>query len=311
MTNRSVHSLAQMEERSKEADQLISYLKSQINELKEAPPVTVSSSNLDQLKNENAKLKIEMEAWKQKLILAEIHKGIHQVPMPVINRVIPEASKVSETAATITNNEKVPSPESNEKMEKKPKEKNKNTEKKNKSKEKSTEEKPNTSSAAVDVSKLDFRIGKIVDVKKHPDADSLYVEEVDLGEGSNRTVVSGLVKHVSLEDMQNRIAVFLCNMKPAKMRGIASSAMIMCASTPEKVEILVPPANSVPGDLIYFKGFQRNPEPVLNPKKKIFETIAPDLKVNDDRIATYKGVAFEVEDKGIVVSTSLVNVNIK
>ena len=71
-----------------------------------------------------------MEAWKQKLMLAEIHKGIHQVPMPVIKRVIPEASKVSETAATITNNEKVPSPESNEKTEKKPKEKNKNTEKK-------------------------------------------------------------------------------------------------------------------------------------------------------------------------------------
>jgi len=35
--------------------------------------------------------------------------------------------------------------------------------------------------------------------------------------------------------MQNRLAVLLCNLKPAKMRGINSEAMVMCASTPEKV----------------------------------------------------------------------------
>ena len=53
----------------------------------------------------------------------------------------------------------------------------------------------------VDISRLDLRVGKIVGVKKHPDADSLYVEEVDLGEGQNRTIVSGLVKHVTLEEV--------------------------------------------------------------------------------------------------------------
>ena len=38
--------------------------------------------------------------------------------------------------------------------------------------------KPEVEEAAVDVSRLDFRVGKIVTAKKHPDADSLYVEEV-------------------------------------------------------------------------------------------------------------------------------------
>ena len=57
----------------------------------------------------------------------------------------------------------------------------------------------------VDVSRLDMRVGKIVNVKKHPDADSLYVEEVDLGEGKNRTVVSGLVKHVPLEQVSDQV----------------------------------------------------------------------------------------------------------
>ena len=50
-----------------------------------------------------------------------------------------------------------------------------------------------------------MRVGHIVSVKKHPDADSLYVEEVDLGEETNRTVVSGLVNHVPIEQVTELI----------------------------------------------------------------------------------------------------------
>ena len=56
--------------------------------------------------------------------------------------------------------------------------------------------------APVDVSRLDMRIGYIVNAKKHPDADGLYIEEVDLGEERGpRTIISGLVKHVPLEQV--------------------------------------------------------------------------------------------------------------
>jgi tRNA-binding EMAP/Myf-like protein len=49
----------------------------------------------------------------------------------------------------------------------------------------------------VDVARLDLRVGLIRKAWRHPDADSLYVEEMDLGEESGpRTVVSGLVKHI-------------------------------------------------------------------------------------------------------------------
>lgn len=65
---------------------------------------------------------------------------------------------------------------------------------------------------------------------QHPDADSLYVETVDLGNGDERTVVSGLAGLVPMEDLQDRLGVFLCNLKPQKMRGIESKAMLMCAS---------------------------------------------------------------------------------
>jgi len=61
---------------------------------------------------------------------------------------------------------------------------------------------------AVDVSRLDMRIGCIVDVQKHPDADSLYVEQVDVGEAKNRTVVSGLVKHIPLDQVYTFLLCF-------------------------------------------------------------------------------------------------------
>lgn len=56
----------------------------------------------------------------------------------------------------------------------------------------------------VDVSRLDLRVGCIIKAEKHPDADSLYVEQVDVGEPSPRTVVSGLVNHIPLEQVEDK-----------------------------------------------------------------------------------------------------------
>ncbi|CAI8005681.1 Aminoacyl tRNA synthase complex-interacting multifunctional protein 1 [Geodia barretti] len=56
---------------------------------------------------------------------------------------------------------------------------------------------------------------------KHPDpsVSSLYVEKVDIGEKEPRTVVSGLAKHLTLEELRDRKVVLLCNLKPANMKG--------------------------------------------------------------------------------------------
>ena len=76
------------------------------------------------------------------------------------------------------------------------------------------------------------------------EAEKLYVEQVDLGEGKLRTVVSGLVDFMPPEALTNRRAVLICNLKPAKMRGVESEAMVLAASDVEhtKVELLDPPA---------------------------------------------------------------------
>jgi len=164
----------------------------------------------------------------------------------------------------------------------------------------------------LDVSRLDLRIGKIVEVDKHPDADSLYIEKIDCGDPTGpRTVISGLVKHVPIEEMRDRLVVVLCNLKPAKMRGILSEAMVMCASTPDKVELLKPPENVKPGDRVVFEKYPGEPDAQLNPKKKIWEQLAPEIKTNEDGVAHYKDSPFRVSGNTGFFSSNLKNVQIR
>ncbi|MCP9264219.1 Aminoacyl tRNA synthase complex-interacting multifunctional protein 1 [Dirofilaria immitis] len=115
---------------------------------------------------------------------------------------------------------------------------------------------------AIDIGRLDLRVGRILEVKKHPDADSLYVEQMDVGEDKPRTVISGLVRHVPIEQMQNRLVICVCNLKPVKMRGIESQGMVLCASTPDKVELIEFDQSCIPGQPVICEGYKRRPDPV-------------------------------------------------
>lgn len=164
--------------------------------------------------------------------------------------------------------------------------------------------------------RLDIRIGKIVEVSKHPDAEALYVEKIDLGEEKPRTIVSGLVNYVKEEDMANRLVVVLCNLKPAKMRGIESAGMVLCASVEEegnkKVEPLSVPPSSKPGDKIVVEGYETGtPDEVLNPKKKIWEKLQVDLKTSSEGIAQWQGNNLLTPSNETLTSVTLKNAPIK
>jgi len=171
----------------------------------------------------------------------------------------------------------------------------------------------NTVVKPTDVSRLDLRIGRILEVSRHPNADSLYVVKIDCGDtrGGPRTVISGLVGHVPMEEMMNRNVVVLCNLKPIRMRGILSRAMVMCASSPDKVEMLGTPEGVKPGDRIVFDKYPGEPDEELNPKKKIWEKVAPDIKTNDDGVAMYKDCEFKVSGCDGQFKSNLKNVNVR
>ncbi|XP_066527629.1 aminoacyl tRNA synthase complex-interacting multifunctional protein 1 isoform X2 [Hoplias malabaricus] len=162
-----------------------------------------------------------------------------------------------------------------------------------------------------DVSRLDLRIGRILSVRNHPDSESLYVQEVDVGDSAPRNVVSGLANHVPLEQLQDRLAVLLCNVKPVKVRGVQSQARLICAVNQDKMEPLDPPSGAQPGDRVTFHSFPGEAERELNPKRRVWERLLPDLSTDAKGVANYRGVAFEVRGKGLCRAATISNGSIK
>lgn len=151
---------------------------------------------------------------------------------------------------------------------------------------------------------IDLRVGHILKAIQHPNADSLYVSTIAVGDAPGtentseyegqvcRTVCSGLNGLVPLEEMQGRKIVAVCNLKPVTMRGIKSAAMVLAASPRlgegeedhhgGPVELVNIPEGAEAGDRVYFDGWEGEPEGVLNPKKKIWETFQPGFTTTSD-----------------------------
>lgn len=300
----------------KYAEELVKFIQNELPCLKAAAMQKYYKNKEIELQEKHSQLKKELEYWQNKVIELEMMNNIPQYSLPS-NTVKTNSSVKAEVHNVqdkkLDSDTKIAADENKSLEPEMQNNANKATKKakKEKSGKQVKEEKQDTEDKVVNVSRLDLRIGLILSAKKHPDAESLYVEEIDVGENKPRTVVSGLVKYVPLDEMQNRLVVVLCNLKPAKMRGVTSEAMVMCASTPEKVEILVPPADSKPGDRVVCKEYPGEPDALLPPKKKIFEQVAPDLKTNDNCVATYKASPLEIVNKGEIKAPSLTNVQIK
>eukprot|EP00210_Caulerpa_lentillifera_P004700 g4484.t1 len=164
----------------------------------------------------------------------------------------------------------------------------------------------------VDVSRLDLRVGFIEKAWKHPEADSLYIEEINIGEDENKTVVSGLVKSIPENEMQKRFVIVVCNMKPVKMRGTQSQAMLLAATSPDgtTVELLEPPKDVKVGEKVFIEGFEGVPDKVLKPKQKVFEIVQKDLSTNESCIVCYKEKPF-LTSKGECTVKSITNGTVK
>ncbi|WP_297499958.1 methionine--tRNA ligase [Thermococcus sp.] len=90
-----------------------------------------------------------------------------------------------------------------------------------------------------DFAKLDLRVGKVIEVEDHPNADKLYVVKVDLGD-EVRTLVAGLKKYYSKDELLNRYVVIVANLQPKKLRGVESQGMLLAADDGKNVALLMP-----------------------------------------------------------------------
>jgi len=158
------------------------------------------------------------------------------------------------------------------------------------------------------------------------------VEDIDVGEAAGpRQVCSSLVAHVPMEQMEDSLVLVVCNLKSAKMRGVESQAMVLCACVEqgdegstvtweeakargvageadagrgEKVELLRPPQGSVVGERLTFEGVALLPPPgSINSKrwKKIWPHLEPGLRTLGDGALAFRGRAAATSG-GVVVA---------
>lgn len=88
-----------------------------------------------------------------------------------------------------------------------------------------------------DFTKVELKVGTIISAEKHPKADRLLVEQIDLGE-ETRQIVSGIAASFSPEDVVGKKVIVVTNLKPVKLRGVESQGMILCASNADDLDIV-------------------------------------------------------------------------
>ncbi len=96
--------------------------------------------------------------------------------------------------------------------------------------------------------RLDIRVGTVLKVENHPRADKLYLVEVDLG-SERRRLVAGLREEYTVEELEGKSIVVLCNLKPAVLRGVKSEGMLLAAVDGDEVSVLLA-AGASPGTQI-------------------------------------------------------------
>lgn len=100
-----------------------------------------------------------------------------------------------------------------------------------------------------DFRRIDIRVGTVVEVGDHPEAEKLYVLKVDLGEEEPRQIVTNLKSLYPRDQMENRRLLVISNLKPAKFRGVKSEGMLMALDDEEQggdAVLLLKPSADVP-----------------------------------------------------------------
>ncbi len=99
-----------------------------------------------------------------------------------------------------------------------------------------------------DFSKVELRVGQILEAIKIEKSDKLIKLQVDLGEAAPRQIVAGIGKHYAADTLVGRKVAVVANLKPAKLMGQESNGMILAASDDQgNLEIVAIPPGMTAG----------------------------------------------------------------
>lgn len=113
-------------------------------------------------------------------------------------------------------------------------------------------EQPAKNEASIeDFGKLSLKVALVTACEKVEKSEKLLKLTLKLGD-EQRTVVSGIAKHYSPEEMVGKKVVMIANLKPTKLRGILSEGMILCAENKEgKLSLIKPETDIEDGSEIF------------------------------------------------------------
>ena len=93
----------------------------------------------------------------------------------------------------------------------------------------------------------DLKVGRILSVEDHPNADKLVIFRVDVGEPTPRTLVAGLKPYYKADELVGRLVVVVANLEPALLRGVESRGMLLAAQEGNTVSLLTLDREVAPG----------------------------------------------------------------
>ncbi|MBW3019465.1 methionine--tRNA ligase [Candidatus Woesearchaeota archaeon] len=141
-------------------------------------------------------------------------------------------------------------------------------------------------------SSLNLKVAEVKKVKDHPEAEKLYILEVDVGE--KRQLVAGLKPYMKPEELLGKKIVMVTNLKPAKLRGIESNGMLLAADKGDKVRVLEV-LKGKPGEQVFVEGIKPKSSQI---KYDDFAKIKMTVK---DKKAVYGNKPLRTEKENVVV----------
>lgn len=90
-----------------------------------------------------------------------------------------------------------------------------------------------------DFKKMDIRVAQIKEVNDHPNADKLYVIDIDTG-SEVKKIVAGIKKAYKADELIGKKIIVVTNLEPVTIRGVESTAMLLAAHDENTLCILVP-----------------------------------------------------------------------
>ncbi len=88
-----------------------------------------------------------------------------------------------------------------------------------------------------DFSKVELRVGTILECVKHPKAEKLLIEKIDIG-NEVRQIVSGIAESYKPEELVGKKVIVVCNLKPVELRGVKSEGMILAGKNDKEIKVL-------------------------------------------------------------------------